>query len=262
MLFCSTLEKTSYSFSMWLVTLFVCVEKRSNSCSQKGFIEFLKSFLLRIFLVKVAISAVSYEFGHIYWRNPQWNPHILSSVTQMLSCQYCEISKNSIFYRISPVIILFRNFMWGYNSLDVCEHNIDIFHFFCAITLFFFITIVLQSGVHGYLALALAPNFLVNVTFARITTSVPVLFWLNQLVIPTPPGNLLQKIRTWVYWLLCCYYFSLETSFNAWIKVTLPENKLMQKFRQHWGMLQREYSQKRTQNRKFKLYRYNLQGQI
>ena len=113
--------KTSYSFSMWLVTLFVCVEKRSNSRSQKGFIEFLQSFLLRIFLVKVAISAVSYEFGHIYWRNPQWNPHILSSLTQM---------------SWSPVIILFRNFMWGYNSLDVCEHNIDIFHFFVLLLCF------------------------------------------------------------------------------------------------------------------------------
>ena len=113
--------KTSYSFSMWLVTLFVCVEKRSNSRSQKGFIEFLQSFLLRIFLVKVAISAVSYEFGHIYWRNPQWNPHILSSLTQM---------------SWSPVVILFRNFMWGYNSLDVCEHNIDIFHFFVLLLCF------------------------------------------------------------------------------------------------------------------------------
>ena len=119
MFFCSTLEKTSYSFSMWLVTLFVCVEKRSNSRSQKGFIEFLQSFLLRIFLVKVAISAVSYKFGHIYWRNPQWNPHILSSVTQMLSCQYCEIFKNSFFYRISPVIILLceDRILWTFASI-------------------------------------------------------------------------------------------------------------------------------------------------
>ena len=129
MFFSSTFEKTSYSFSMWFVTLFVYVEKRSNSRSQIVLIKFLQSFLLRISSVKVATSAVSYEFGHIYWRNPRYNPHILSSVTQMLSCQYCEIFKNSMFYRISPVIILFRNFMWGYNSLDVCEHNIDIFHF-------------------------------------------------------------------------------------------------------------------------------------
>ena len=116
-------------FIFYVTCYIICLCRKTFKRSQKGFIEFLQSFLLRIFWVKVAIFAVSYEFGHIYWRNPQWNPHILSSVTQMLSCQYCEIFKNSIFYRISPVIILFRNFMWGYNSLDVCEHNIDIFHF-------------------------------------------------------------------------------------------------------------------------------------
>ena len=97
MFFCSIFEKTSYSFSMWFVILFVYVEKRSNSRSQIVLIKFLQSFLLRISSVKVAISAVSYEFGHIYWGNPRYNPHILSSVTQMLSCQYCEIFKNSFF---------------------------------------------------------------------------------------------------------------------------------------------------------------------
>ena len=101
-------------FIFYVTCYIICLCRKTFKRSQKGFIEFLQSFLLRIFLVKVAISAVSYEFGHIYWRNPQWNPHILSSLTQM---------------SWSPVVILFRNFMWGYNSLDVCEHNIDIFHF-------------------------------------------------------------------------------------------------------------------------------------
>ena len=119
MFFSSTFEKTSYSFSMWFVTLFVYVEKRSNSRSQIVLIKFLQSFLLRISSVKVAISAVSYEFGHIYWRNPRYNPHILSSVTKMLSCQYCEIFKNSFFYRISPVIILLceDRILWTFASI-------------------------------------------------------------------------------------------------------------------------------------------------
>ena len=119
MFFSSTFEKTSYSFSMWFVTLFVYVEKRSNSRSQIVLIKFLQSFLLRISSVKVATSAVSYEFGHIYWRNPRYNPHILSSVTQMLSCQYCEVFKNSFFYRISPVIILLceDRILWTFASI-------------------------------------------------------------------------------------------------------------------------------------------------
>ena len=122
MFFGSTLEKTSYSFSMWLVTLFVSVEKRSNSRSQKGFIEFLQSFLLRIFLVKVAISAVSYEFGHIYWRNPQWNPHILSSLTQM---------------SWSPVIILFRNLCEDTILWTFASKILTFFIFLCYCFVFF-----------------------------------------------------------------------------------------------------------------------------
>ena len=47
----------------------------------------------------------------------------------------------------------------------------DVFHISCAIALFPFITLVLESRVHGYFALVSIPKFLISITFAPTTTS-------------------------------------------------------------------------------------------
>ena len=55
------------------------------------------------------------------------------------------------------------------------RYKIDVLHISCTIALFSFITLVLESGVRSYFVLNFIPKFLVSVTFARITTSVPAL---------------------------------------------------------------------------------------
>ena len=61
-----------------------------------------------------------------------------------------------------------------------CFWVIDLFHISCTIALFSFITLVLESGIHSYFLLVFIPKFLVNITFARTSTSAPALFWLNR----------------------------------------------------------------------------------
>ena len=48
------------------------------------------------------------------------------------------------------------------------------------IALFSIITLVLDSGVHGYFVLVFIPKFLVSVTFARLTKSAQLLFCLDR----------------------------------------------------------------------------------
>ena len=91
--------------------------------------------------------------------------------TQVFSCEYCEIIKNNFFKEHLLLIILFRNFIWWWNSLDVFGYKIDIFHIFCAIALIFFIILVLEWGVPSYFVLVFIPKFLVSITFARFTMS-------------------------------------------------------------------------------------------
>ena len=69
------------------------------------------------------------------------------------------------------------------------------------------------------------------------------------------PSNLLSKLWIWDFWILCFVIIFLEKrSCKAWLKMTLPKNKPMQKCRQHWGMPQLENSQKG----KCKVYCYKL----
>ena len=62
-----------------------------------------------------------------------------------------------------------------YDNLEIFGYQIDIFYFSCTIVLLSFITLVLESGVHGYFVLVFIPKFLVSITFAGITTSAPAL---------------------------------------------------------------------------------------
>ena len=63
----------------------------------------------------------------------------------------------------------------------------NIFHISCA--LFSFITLVLESGVHGYFVLVFIPKFLVSITFARIAMSESETT--STSIMPTSPNNLL-----------------------------------------------------------------------
>ena len=74
------------------------------------------------------------------------------------------------------------------------------FIFFVPLLWFFFIILVLHSGVHGYFALVFIPTFLVSITFAHFrmphseTTS---------RIIATSPSNLLWRMWIWLFWILC-----------------------------------------------------------
>ena len=122
--------------------------------------------------------------------------------------------------------------------MDIFGYKIDIFHISCAIALFSFITFVLESGLHGYFVFVFILKFLVSITFARITTSESET---TSSIIATSPSILLWKmgIEFFEYYALLLFFFRsylVKTS----LKITLPKNKLMQKFRQHWSMGQRE----------------------
>ena len=60
-------------------------------------------------------------------------------------------------------------------------YKIEVFHVSCTTALFSFIILVLESELDSYFVLVFIPKCLVNAPFARITTSAPALFWLNQL---------------------------------------------------------------------------------
>ena len=60
----------------------------------------------------------------------------------------------------------------------------------------------------------------------------------------TSLSNLLRKLLIWVFEYYACYCFLKKRSCKTWLNITLPKNKLMQKFMQHWGMRQRKNSQK------------------
>ena len=95
-------------------------------------------------------------------------------------------------------IILFRNFMWWQNSLDVFGCKIDICHISCAITLFSFIALMLELEFHCYCCIYLVfiPKLLVSVTITRITAKAPSLFRLNRQNSETTTPELVVKARS------------------------------------------------------------------
>ena len=117
--------------------------------------------------------------------------------------KYLWILRNyweQFFYRAPSAHYTFQNFYVMIDSLDVFGYKIDIFQISCAIALFSFITLVLESGVHGYFVLVFILKFLVSITFARITTSESET---TSSIIATSPSNLLWKMWIWVFWILC-----------------------------------------------------------
>ena len=164
-LFC--FEEMSYSLPMWHVTtaLFVPVRKRSNSRSQ-------------IFCKIDALKNLAISTGkHLCWKFCFIS---LIKKRHQHRCFPVNIAKclSTTFYiEYNPLIMLFRNVMWWWNSFGVFGHKIDIFHISWVIALFSFIIILLE--VHWYFLLVFIPKFLLSVTFARIATMALSLFWLN-----------------------------------------------------------------------------------
>ena len=75
----------------------------------------------------------------------------------------------------------------------------------------------------------------------------------NSIIVATP-GNLFWKMWIWV----CCCDFFQKWPCKAWLKITLPKNKSIQKLKRHWSMRQHENWQKR----KCKVYRYKLHHKL
>ena len=138
MVFYFVFEKTSYSLPMWLVTimLFVPVGKRSNSHSQMFYkMDSLKN-----------LAVFTGKHYKLYYNK-------LYKTILRYRCFPVNIGKclsTVLFIEHLLFIILFRNFMLWQNSLEEIGCKIDICHISCAITLFSFITLMLESEVHCY----------------------------------------------------------------------------------------------------------------
>ena len=159
--FCFVFEKTSSSLPM----LFVHAGKHST--------ETLRSYRLHMFF-KIGVPKNLSMFAMFLKACIFIKKEI---PTQVFSCEYYEIFKNSFLIEQFLFIILFWNFMWWLNSLDIFGYKIKVFIFL----MYYCLTVVLESGVRGCFVRIFIPTFLVSVTFATIATSAPALFWLNLL---------------------------------------------------------------------------------
>ena len=108
--------------------------------------------------------------------------------TQVFFCEYCEIIENSFFIEHLLFIILFQNFYVIIEFFGCLWVQIDIFHISCAIALFSFITLLSESGAHGYFILVFVLKFLVSITFTCIRTLV---LETTSTIMATSPSNLL-----------------------------------------------------------------------
>ena len=107
---------------------------------------------------------------------------------QVFSCQYCEIYR-TIFLKDTFCSLYFSKILSDdrilWTSLGT---KLIFFIFFVSLLRFFFIILVLESGVYDYFLLVFIPRFLVSITFA--------LFRMSQSettsrIIATSPSNLL-----------------------------------------------------------------------
>ena len=101
--------------------------------------------------------------------------------TEVFTCEYCiarflrtTFLWNTFCYYTFPkfyVMIELFGGLWVQNN---------VFYISCTIALFSFITLVLESHVHGYFVLVSIAKFLVSVTFARLAKPVQAPFWLKR----------------------------------------------------------------------------------
>ena len=111
--------------------------------------------------------------------------------------------------------------------MDVFGYKINAIHISCAVALFSFITLVLESeGVCSYFVLVFVPKFLVRVTFACLTKPAQVLFWLNRWKSETTAELrrllpvIVKNVDMSFLNIMLCYYFSLEAILLPWLKLT------------------------------------------
>ena len=134
------------------------------------------------------------------------------TLTQVFFCEYCEIIENSFFIEHLLLIILFRNFYVMIEFFGrLWVQNWYFSYFLCHCFVFFFITLVLESGVHGYFVLVFILKFLVRITFARSTTLESEA---TSSIIATSPSNLhcvkSVKIRSF-FWSV---FSSIQTEYG------------------------------------------------
>ena len=100
----------------------------------------------------------------------------------MLACEYCQIFKDSFFYRTPPVHYTFPKF---YVMMEffrrLWEQNWHFSCFLCHCFIFLYNCSV-RIGVHGFSVLVFIPKLLVSGTFARNTRSALAIFFIYFLL--------------------------------------------------------------------------------
>ena len=143
--------------------------------------------------------------------------------TQVFYYKYCGILKNSFFCRTPHCSLYF--------SVVLSDDRILCTFLSTKLTFLIFLVPLLWfptwSMVIPYLFSN--QNFQLSVTFTRITTSAPALFWFilkfwalfrnNSRIVATFPSNLLWIWWIWVFFnIVICYYFSLEAVLQGMAK--------------------------------------------
>ena len=132
---------------------------------------------------------------------------------------YCEIFKNSFFYRTPPDHSTFPKFYVVIDSLDVFGYKIDIFlYFLCHCFVFFHnsIRISISWLFRSCFHTKIATHYNVGPSTIPIES---LKFRNNSRITVTSPSNLLWKL-----WILCIVIIFLKRwSCKAWLKISLSK---------------------------------------
>ena len=146
--------------------------------------------------------------------------------TQVFSCEYCEIFKNSFLVEHLLFIILLRVIEF-FGSLWVQNWRVSYFLYYC----FFFLHIGSPQlfRTYFYTKISSKSNFRTHFNVGSITIRTESLkIRSNCRTLATAPSNLLWKIWIWVFFNIMLYsYLSLEAVLLSWLKITQPKNKSM-----------------------------------
>ena len=132
-----------------------------------------------------------------------WRPEFLLKKKHQhmyFSVNIAKLLRTVFFIEHLLLIILFRNFYVMIEFLGrLWVQNWYFSYFLCRFFLLF-ITLVLESGVHGYFVLVFILRFFVSITFARITTPESET---TSSITATSPSNILWRMSIWTFWILC-----------------------------------------------------------
>ena len=141
------------------------------------------------------------------------------TATQMLSCEYCEMFKNSFFYRTPPDHCTFPKFYVVIDSLYVFGYKIDIFlYFLCHCFVFFHNSI--RISISWLFRSCFHTKIVTHYNVGPSTILIESLkFRNNSRITVTSPSNLLWKL-----WILCIVIIFLKRwSCKAWLKISLSK---------------------------------------